>query len=45
MTQFNIHPEAREEYDEAFRHYLAIDPELASSYAATFGSYRRIVID
>ena len=36
MSQFNIHPQARVEFDEAFVNYLGIDPNLAVSFEATF---------
>jgi plasmid stabilization system protein ParE len=39
MTRFSIHPQARTEFDEAFVHYLGIDPELAVSFEATFFDY------
>jgi hypothetical protein len=39
MTHWEIHPAARDEYDEAFSHYLGIQPELAVSFASHFTSH------
>jgi plasmid stabilization system protein ParE len=43
MTGFNIHPQAVVEFDDAFGHYLAIDPPLAASFETTvFRALREI---
>ena len=44
MTAFNVHPEAREEFDAAFDHCLAIDPELADDFDSTFFRYVDTII-
>jgi plasmid stabilization system protein ParE len=36
MRAYNVHPEAREEFDAVFDHYLGIDPELADEFDSTF---------
>lgn len=44
MTAFNVHPEAREEFDAAFDYYLGIDPELADDFDSTFFRYLDAII-
>lgn len=39
MTGFSIHPQAITEFDEAFEHYLEIDPELGASFEKTVFKY------
>lgn len=36
MKNWDIHPEAELELEEAFVHYLGIDPKLAISFEVTF---------
>jgi len=36
MTAYNVHPEARVEFDAVFDHYVRIDPELADDFDSTF---------
>ncbi len=41
MIQLEVHPEAKTEFDEAFDHYLQIDPDLAVAFGSTVFAYRR----
>jgi plasmid stabilization system protein ParE len=45
MTHWEIHPAAGEEYDDAFAHYLGIQPELAAAFAEHFRSHRRKICE
>ena len=44
MTGFSIHPQAITEFDEAFEHYLEIDPELGASFEKTVFKYIQEIV-